>query len=86
MADPVSWYAIDRGWRVQSMDGSQVGLVDEVRSDESLDIFNGLVVSVGIGRIPRYVASELVGTIETGTVTLSLMADELGSLPDMPPG
>lgn len=80
MADPVSWYAVERGWRVQSMDGTPVGVVEEVLGDESLDIFNGLTVSLGVGRVPRYVPAELVGPIEPGNVTLSLLADELGTL------
>ena len=80
MADPVSWYAIETGWRVQSLDGTPVGLVEEVLGDDALDIFNGLRISLGIGRIPRYVPSEQVGTIETGAVTIELLADEVGDL------
>ena len=54
-ADPVSWYAIERGWRVMTLDGVPLGTVDEVQSDEELDIFHGLSVRVGIGRLPREV-------------------------------
>lgn len=81
MADPVSWYVIDRGWDVQTLDGSIVGTVDEVLGDEELDIFNGLAISLGIGRVPRYVPADAVGTIEDGRVTLSVLVDEVGSLP-----
>lgn len=81
MADPVSWYAVRRGWRVQALDGTPVGDVADVLGDESLDIFNGLLVSVGIGRMPRYVQSEDVTAIEEGTVTIGVLADEVGSLP-----
>ena len=42
--DPVSWYAIERGWSVMTLDGVPVGSVDEVQSDEELDIFHGLSV------------------------------------------
>lgn len=84
MADPASWYAIERGWRVQALDGSGVGTVDEVLGDGELDIFNGLAISVGIGRVPRYVPAEAVGPIEDGVVTLNVLAEELGELPPAP--
>ncbi len=84
MADPVSWYVIDRGWEVQTLDGSIVGTVDEVLGDEELDIFNGLAISLGIGRVPRYVPADAVGAIEDGLVTLSVLVDEVGSLPASP--
>ena len=61
---PVSWYAIERGWRVTTLDGVSLGTVDEVQGDEELDIFHGLSVRVGIGRLPREVPSDLVSAIE----------------------
>ena len=80
-AEPVSWYAIEPGWKVITLDGVPVGSVDEVQSDEELDIFHGLSVRVGIGRLPREVPSELVSAIEEGTITVAILADEIGTLP-----
>ena len=80
--DPVSWYAIEPGWRVITLDGVPVGSVDEVQSDEELDIFHGISVRVGIGRLPREVSSDLVSSIEEGTVTIAILSDEIGSLPN----
>lgn len=80
-AEPVSWYAIERGWNVTTLDGVSLGTVEEVQSDEELDIFHGLSVSVGIGRLPREVPSELVSAIEEGTVTVAILSDEIGTLP-----
>ena len=80
--DPVSWYAIERGWRVTTLDGVSLGTVEEVQSDEELDIFHGISVRVGIGRLPREVSSDLVSSIEEGTVTVSILSDEIGSLPN----
>ena len=80
--DPVSWYAIEPGWRVITLDGVPVGSVDEVQSDEELDIFHGISVRVGIGRLPREVPSDLVSSIEEGTVTVAILSDEIGSLPN----
>jgi hypothetical protein len=79
--EPVSWYAIEPGWRVITLDGVPVGSVEEVQSDEELDIFHGISVRVGIGRLPREVPSELVSAIEEGTVTVGILSDEIGTLP-----
>ena len=79
-SEAVSWYAIERGWRVATLDGVSLGTVDEVQSDEELDIFHGLSVRVGIGRLPREVPSELVSAIEEGTITIAILADEIGTL------
>jgi hypothetical protein len=81
--DPVSWYAIERGWRVTTLDGVSLGTVEEVQSDEELDIFHGLSVRVGIGRIPREVPAELVSAIEPGLVTVAILSDEIGTLPNV---
>ena len=81
MTVQVSWYAIEPGWRVQTLDGVSVGTVSEVLGDEELDIFHGLAVAVGVGGLPREVPSALVSSIENGTVTVAILADELGSLP-----
>ena len=81
-AEPVSWYAIERGWNVTTLDGVSLGSVEEVQSDEELDIFHGLSVRVGIGRLPREVPSELVSAIEEGTITVAILSDEIGTLPD----
>ena len=59
-----------------------LGSVDEVQSDEELDIFHGLSVRVGIGRLPREVPSELVSAIEEGTITVAILSDEIGTLPN----
>jgi hypothetical protein len=80
--EQVSWYAIERGWRVTTLDGVSLGTVEEVQSDEELDIFHGLSVRVGVGRIPREVPSELVSAIEPGLVTVAILSDEIGTLPN----
>jgi hypothetical protein len=78
---PVSWYAIERGWRVTTLDGTAIGTVGEVLGDEELDIFHGISINVGIGRLPREVPADLVSVIEDGNVTLALLAEEIGTLP-----
>jgi hypothetical protein len=83
MGSPVSWYAIAPGWAVTTLDRAKVGVVDEVLGDEELDIFHGLAVGLGIGKIPRRVPSELVCDIRGGVVTIELLADEIGTLPNV---
>ncbi len=80
MADPVSWFLIERGWRVLDRDGEEVGTVDEVTGDENVDIFDGLSISSGFFGGARYVPSEQVDEITEGTVKLALTKDEVEAL------
>ena len=80
MADPVSWFLIERGWRVVDRDGEEVGTVDEVTGDENADIFDGLAVRSGLFADARYVPSEQVDEIVEGTVKLALTRAEVEAL------
>jgi hypothetical protein len=75
MADPVSWFVIEPGWKVVDADGEEVGSVDEVVGDSSDDIFNGLSISMSLLGRPRYVPSEQVAEITEGSVRLKLTKD-----------
>jgi len=75
VADPVSWFLIERGWRVVGSDGSELGTVEETLGDSNLDIFDGLTVGGGLLGKPRYVPAELVDGIVEGTVRLSVGKD-----------
>ncbi len=80
MAEPVSWFLIEKGWKVVGADGTEIGKVEEVEGDSNHDIFNGLAVSTGLLHPPRYVPAELVAEIVEGTVRLSIGKDELKRL------
>jgi hypothetical protein len=80
VADPVSWFVVERGWAVVGSDGAKLGTVDEVLGDSSLDIFDGLAVASGVLGKPRYVPAELVAEIVEGSVRLSIAGDEFGRL------
>jgi hypothetical protein len=80
MADPVSWLMIKPGWRVLASDGSEVGQVDEVVGDSSVDIFNGLAVATSAFGKPRYVPAERVDEIAEDVVRLSLTPDQVERL------
>jgi hypothetical protein len=76
VADPVSWFLIRSGWKVVSSDGQELGRVDEVAGDETHDIFDGLAVATSALGKPHYVPSEQVGTIEEGTVHLTITKEQ----------
>jgi hypothetical protein len=80
MADPVSWLLIETGWAVLAADGSEVGQVDEVVGDSSLDIFDGLAIATTALGKPRYVPAEQVGEITERTVRLKLTPEQVEQL------
>ncbi len=87
MADPVAWLVIETGWEVVGSDGERLGEVQEVIGDTNADIFDGLSVSTGLLKKPKYVASERVGVIVEGRVALDLAKDDFERLDeyDEPP-
>lgn len=88
MADPVSWFVVERGWEVADGDGGKLGTVEETVGDSSRDIFDGLTVGTGLLSKPRYVPAELVAEIVEGCVRLSISKDEferLGAYDEPPP-
>ncbi|MFL5979157.1 MAG: hypothetical protein ACJ76O_11115 [Gaiellaceae bacterium] len=87
MADPVSWFLIERGWDVVASDGTKLGTVEEPLGDSTHDIFDGLSVAAGLLGKPRYVPAELVQEIVEGSVRLSIGRDEFDRLEahDEPP-
>jgi hypothetical protein len=80
MADPVSWFMIEPGWKVVDAAGQEVGSVDEIVGDSTSDIFNGLSISTSLLGKPRYVPAERVGTITEGQVELTMSTAELVGL------
>jgi hypothetical protein len=80
MADPVSWLLIEAGWKVRTVDGSDVGQVDEVVGDSNADIFDGLAIATSRFGKPRYVPAEQVAEITEGTVRLALTPEQVEQL------
>jgi hypothetical protein len=81
LSDPVSWLLIRRGWNVVGADGARLGRVGAVRGEPTKDIFNGVVVRPDSQLGPRYVGSDLIGSITVGRVELKLSAEEFAALP-----
>jgi PRC-barrel domain protein len=80
--DPLSWFMIERGWKVLGRDGEELGTVEEALGDENADIFHGLAVATGLLGKPRYVAAELVGEILEGEVHLTIDQAHFDQLED----
>ena len=80
MADPVSWLMIRPGWKVFASDGSDVGAVDEVAGDDTVDIFDGLAIATSAFGKPRYVPAEQIGQIFDGEVHLTLTREQAEAL------
>jgi PRC-barrel domain protein len=78
--DPVSWFLIERGWKVAGSDGSELGTVEEALGDENADIFDGLVLSPGLLSKDRYVPSERVTGIYEGRIEVDLDPGEVETL------
>jgi hypothetical protein len=82
MADPVSWFVIERGWDVVDAGGEEVGKVEETVGDENRDIFNGLTIAHSVFARGQYVPAEEVEEIVEGRVHLRLTKDEVERLPE----
>lgn len=80
MADPVSWFVVERGWKVVGADGKQIGTVEELVGDTGSDIFNGLRIAVSRMGASRYVPAERVTEIVEGEVRLDLTAQQAREL------
>lgn len=80
MADPVSWFLIEPGWKVVDAAGDEVGTVDEIVGDSSDDIFNGLAVATHLFGHARYVPAEQVRAIVEGSVQLAMTKEQIAHL------
>jgi hypothetical protein len=80
VADPISWILLEPGHKVVTADDESLGKVEEVLGDTVADIFDGLAVSTGLLGKPRYVPAELVESIDTEAVHLTISKDEADRL------
>jgi hypothetical protein len=83
IGDPASYYALERGARVYTSDGQDIGAVEHVLADEELDVFDGIVVDAQAGPGGwRFADAEQVARIGTKGVVLSVDAAGATSLPE----
>jgi uncharacterized protein YrrD len=85
VSEPVSWFLIERGWKVVDAHGEHIGRIEEVVGDTEDDIFNGLAVSTRWLGKARYVPAEEVSEITEGRVQLKLPAEQVGRLEEHEP-
>jgi hypothetical protein len=78
---PVSYLGLEEGTAVLTTDGEEVGHVAHVLADEENDIFDGIVISHGLGR-HTFADTEQVGEIHERGVVLTLTAAEAEALPE----
>jgi hypothetical protein len=74
--DPISWFVLEPGHKVVTADGEELGKVEEVIADENADIFDSLTVATGLLGKPKHVPAELVASIDTDAVHLTISAEE----------
>ena len=78
---PVSYLTLEQGTAVLSADGDELGDVAHVLADEQNDIFDGIVISQGLGR-HTFADAEQVAEIYERGVVLTLTAAEAEALPE----
>ncbi|MDQ1552449.1 MAG: hypothetical protein QOD50_1871 [Actinomycetota bacterium] len=69
---PIAYEALAKGTPVLSSTGTEIGIVEHVLADSSLDLFDGIVVKTHDGL--RFVTADQVGLITT-TAVHSKVAD-----------
>jgi hypothetical protein len=78
--EPIAYPLLDRGVRVISGDGEEVGTVDHVVAAPDQDIFHGVVIKTArLGR--RFVPAEDIAELHERGVDLRIGAAEVAQLP-----
>jgi hypothetical protein len=81
LGTPISYLALEEGAAVFAADGDEVGHVAHVLADEEEDIFDGIVISHGLGR-HTFADAEQIGAIHERGVALTITAAEAEALPE----
>jgi hypothetical protein len=77
--EPISYEALAKGTPSFSASGARIGTVEHVLHDDSLDLFDGLVIATDSGL--RFVDSRTITSITTQAVHTSLSDADAASLP-----
>ena len=77
MADQqISWMTLEKGVRITTSDGSELGRVGEVVADRQKDIFSGVTFREGMLGEERFIPADLIDQMTAEEVTLTVSADE----------
>jgi hypothetical protein len=77
----VSWKALEKDATIVTSDGDESARVTEIVGDPAADIFNGLVVNLGVLDKNRHLPAERVQAIWPQRVEVDTTLDELKGLP-----
>ena len=72
----ISWVTLDKGVRITTSDGTELGRVGDVVADRQKDIFSGVTVSGGIFSEDRFVPADLIDQMTAEEVTLTVTEAE----------
>ena len=84
MSEPepqVSWKALEKDATVVTSDGDESARVAEIVGDPAADIFNGLVLNLGVLDKNRHLPAERVQAIWPKRVEVDASAEDLKGLP-----
>jgi hypothetical protein len=73
---PIAWRALERGARVYSADGAQLGRLSHVIADDVKDIFSGIAFQKGILGDEVFAPAPAIDRITTDGIHLSLSSEE----------
>ncbi|CAM5517197.1 hypothetical protein LSHI6S_04030 [Leifsonia shinshuensis] len=76
---PIAYTALQKGTPVFTADGAEIGKVEHVLQDSTIDLFDGLAVKTSAG--VRFVDADVVGRITPSAVHTSLTEDDAAALP-----
>jgi hypothetical protein len=75
---PIAYEALTTGTPVLSTTGTEIGIVEHILADSSLDLFDGLVVKTSAGL--RFVTADQVGLITTTAVHSKVVDADIPNL------
>jgi hypothetical protein len=76
--DPIAYEALKKGTPVVTATGTEIGIVEHVLADASLDLFDGIVVKTPEGL--RFVTADQVGLITVGAVNTKVADADVANL------
>ncbi|GAA1446112.1 hypothetical protein GCM10009617_26870 [Leifsonia poae] len=76
----IAYTALAKGTPILTAEGTELGTVEHVLQDPSIDLFDGIAVKTSAGL--RFVDADLVGRITTAAVHTTLTVDDAAALPE----
>jgi hypothetical protein len=76
--DPIAYEALTKGTPVVTATGTEIGIVEHVLADSSLDLFDGIVVKTKDGL--RFVTADQVGLVTVGKVNTKIADADVATL------